>query len=281
MTTTTSDAELFRRGMRTLVASWEANALGAADAAVHHLDGVVAAVFPSGPERDVYNNAVLGQGLSKAGRAEAIEAMESHYHRAGVDRFAAWVCEDDTWMREDLERRGYLVSETTRAMGLDLDRLVSPRPRVDAAPPAWSDYQRLFLPDRLLAGLDPATYRVALARLGNDIVAAAICLDVGGDCGIYNVETLEPARRRGLATSLTLLQVYDARDRGCTTASLQSTPMAERVYAAIGFRDLGRIIEYVPRSGRLATGPPSLSSKEADLQGAVSPRCVRWCSWGS
>ena len=33
----------------------------------------------------------------------------------------------------------------------------------------------------------------------------------------------------------------------CRTASLQSTPMAERVYAAVGFRDLGRILEYVPR----------------------------------
>jgi hypothetical protein len=43
----------------------------------------------------------------------------------------------------------------------------------------------------------------------------------------------------------------DAVDRGCTTASLQSTPMAEGVYAAVGFRDLGRFIEYVPltRSG--------------------------------
>jgi predicted GNAT family acetyltransferase len=40
--------------------------------------------------------------------------------------------------------------------------------------------------------------------------------------------------------------VYAARDRGGRTASLQSTPMAERVYAAVGFRDLGRILEYVP-----------------------------------
>jgi hypothetical protein len=44
--------------------------------------------------------------------------------------------------------------------------------------------------------------------------------------------------------------------RGCSTASLQSTAMAERVYAAAGFRDLGRILEYVPpaRSGP-AEGP--------------------------
>jgi predicted GNAT family acetyltransferase len=30
------------------------------------------------------------------------------------------------------------------------------------------------------------------------------------------------------------------------TASLQSTGIAERVYASVGFRDLGRYLEYVP-----------------------------------
>jgi len=37
-----------------------------------------------------------------------------------------------------------------------------------------------------------------------------------------------------------------AAARGCRTATIQSTPMAERVYAAVGFRDLGRFLEYVP-----------------------------------
>ena len=71
-----------------------------------------------------------------------------------------------------------------------------------------------------------------------------MAFDLGTDCGIYNVGTLEHARRRGLGTALTVAHLYDALDRGCRTASLQSTPMAERVYAAVGFRDLGRILEY-------------------------------------
>jgi hypothetical protein len=45
---------------------------------------------------------------------------------------------------------------------------------------------------------------------------------------------------------VTALLVHDARARGCQTASLQSTEMAQRMYAALGFRDLGRILEYVP-----------------------------------
>ena len=85
-----------------------------------------------------------------------------------------------------------------------------------------------------------------MARLGGENVSTAIAFDFAGDCGIYNVGTLESARRRGLATALTAIHLHDARARGCRTASLQSTAMAERVYAAAGFRDLGRILEYVP-----------------------------------
>jgi hypothetical protein len=43
------------------------------------------------------------------------------------------------------------------------------------------------------------------------------------------------------------LLVHEAAERGCRTASLQSTAIAERVYAGVGFRDLGLILEYVPR----------------------------------
>jgi hypothetical protein len=38
----------------------------------------------------------------------------------------------------------------------------------------------------------------------------------------------------------------DLEARGCRTATLQATEMAEGVYRAVGFRDLGRILELVP-----------------------------------
>jgi ribosomal protein S18 acetylase RimI-like enzyme len=79
-----------------------------------------------------------------------------------------------------------------------------------------------------------------------------MAFDLDGDCGIYNVGTLEHARRRGLARALTAIQLRDARARDCETASLQATPVAERLYAAIGFRNLGCFLEYVPPSGRAA-----------------------------
>jgi hypothetical protein len=72
-----------------------------------------------------------------------------------------------------------------------------------------------------------------------------MAFDFAGDCGIYNVGTVGRARRRGLGTALTLVHLHDALARGCPTASLRSTPMAERTVAAAGFRDLGRILEHV------------------------------------
>jgi ribosomal protein S18 acetylase RimI-like enzyme len=235
-----TDAELYGRGARTLLASWEEYARGAVAARVVRAPGVAAAVFPEGPERAVYNNALLGLGA-------AIDAMEEIYAEAGVDRFAAWVHESDATLRRDLERRGYSVDETTRAMGMGLGDVRLPRPEIDLGPPDWFEYLRIVgVPPAFLAGADRDAYHVLVAPLDGENVAAAMAYDHDGDRGIYNVGTLEHARRGGLGTALTALLVHDARARGLRTASLQSTPMAERVYAAVGFRDLGRICEYVP-----------------------------------
>jgi ribosomal protein S18 acetylase RimI-like enzyme len=132
-------------------------------------------------------------------------------------------------------------------MGMALDDLRLPRPQLDLGQPDWLEYLRILgVPPDFLSGADPAAFHVLVARLGGESVATAMAFDRDRDCGIYNVTTLERARRRGLGTALTTLHLHDALARGCRTASLQSTPMAEGVYAAVGFRDLGRILEYVP-----------------------------------
>jgi ribosomal protein S18 acetylase RimI-like enzyme len=241
-------AELYARGNETLLATWEEHARGAAgSAAVRRLPGVAAAVFPKEPERSVYNNAVLDGGLTPEERTEAIDAMEHAYAEAGVTRFAAWVHETDEAMRADLERRGYMLAETTRAMGMALDDLRAPRPELELTPPDWSEHLRIVgVPADFLAGADHRAYHVVLSPLAGENVATAMAFDFNGDCGIYNVGTVGHARRRGIGTALTALLLHGALARGCRTASLQSTEMAERMYTAVGFRDLGRILEFAP-----------------------------------
>jgi GNAT superfamily N-acetyltransferase len=246
-----SDAELFSRGAATLVASWEEYARGATGASLQRLPGVAAAIFPNEPERSVYNNALLARGLAAPDRSRALDAMESAYAVAGVRRFAAWVHESDVPMRNDLARRGYALDTATRAMAMTLAGVRLPRPDVELASPDWREHLRIAgVPPDLLAAADPAVYHILLGRLEQETVATALAFDFDGDCGIYNVGTLGHARRRGLATALTAIQLHDARSRGCETASLQSTPAAERLYAAAGFRDLGLILEHVPPPSR-------------------------------
>jgi GNAT superfamily N-acetyltransferase len=244
------DADLYERGVATLLASWERYAHGSDGAVVHRSAGTSAAVFPTEPERSIYNNALLERGLAATERATAIAVMEAAYRDAGIPRYAAWVHESDEPMRSDLERRGYTLDEVTRAMGMTLDGIRLPRPELELGPATWSEHLRIAeVNPRLLSALDMSAFHILVAALRGENVATAIAFDHRTDCGIYNVGTLEAARRRGLGTALTTIHLHDALARGCHTASLQSTAMAERMYAAVGFRDLGRILEYVPPSG--------------------------------
>jgi ribosomal protein S18 acetylase RimI-like enzyme len=244
------DTDLMVRGTQTMLASWAAYADGSPGAAVLRLGGVTAAVFPAEPERSVYNNALLAPDLDRTERADALDAMESAYASAAVPRFAAWVREADRAMQADLRARGYRLDTATRAMGMAVDDLRLPPPRLDLAPPDWSAYLRLLVrdgaPAGLLKGVDPGLFHPVIARRGGEDVAAGLGFDLGDDSGIFNVGTLPHARRRGLGTAVTALLVHDAAARGCRTASLQATAMGEGVYAAVGFRDLGRILEFVP-----------------------------------
>lgn len=254
--TLTSDAELRRRGEATLLASWEAYARGARGAYVTRRPGLVAAVFPQPPESGIYNNALLADSA-------AIEDLEAIYRAAGVRRFAAWVREGDAAMAAELVARGYVLDTTTRAMGMPLDDLPAPGAELDLAPPDLAVHVHLAgAPDGLLAGADPADFDVVVARQAGRAVSTAIAHDHDGDRGIYNVGTLAEARRRGLGSAVTLWLARRGRARGCGTASLQATPEAERLYARLGFRDLGRILEYVPqRRG----GSPSAASSRREL----------------
>jgi GNAT superfamily N-acetyltransferase len=253
-----TDDDLYARGAATLLASWEVYARGTTRGALERLDGVVTAVFPSGPEREVYNNALLDGNLGPAERNAAIGSMEAAYAAAAVDRYAAWVHESDEGMRRELSRRGYTVKESTRAMGMSVGGIPPVPPNVEIGPLDWVDYLEYLriagAPPGLLRGADPRALHILAARFGRETAATAIAFDHEGDCGVFNMFTLEPARRRGLGTALTVRHVHDAVARGCATASLQSSPMAERVYAAAGFHDLGRFLEYVPGRGARLPG---------------------------
>jgi ribosomal protein S18 acetylase RimI-like enzyme len=235
----------YERMLVNLVGSWTRIAEGTVGASIDRRPGAVIALFPEGPERAFYNNAVLARDLDGAAARDVAAAAVEAYADAGVDRFAIWAHESEKEAIAALVDLGLHVDTETLAMSMSLEDLAVPAPEVDLAPPDWSEYLRIIeVPEGVLAGVDPSHFEVIIGRINGESASAAMSYDEDGDCGVYNLGTLPRARRRGLGTAVTALHLHRARARGCKTASLQSTPMAEGLYAAVGFRSLGRFIEY-------------------------------------
>jgi GNAT superfamily N-acetyltransferase len=238
-------AELFERSVATLIRSWEYLASGSPGAEVIETDGAAIATFVHSPDREFLNNTVLAAGAADLG--ETLETVERAYASRGIDRYAIWVQESDEAGAEALQARRYVHDSSTRTMAMPI--VEPPRlhlQELDLVEPSLTEFWRGagvegFAPDLTAEGA-----HFYLARFGGENVATSMAFDHAGDCGIYMVGTVPTARRRGLATALSAHAVAAARTRGCTTASLQATEMAERVYAAVGFRDLGRYDKYVP-----------------------------------
>lgn len=236
----------YDRMLANLLGSWTRIAEGTQRASVERLPEAAVALFPAGPERRFYNNSVLRRDLDPRGVAEAAEAIVRIYEKAAVDRYAIWVHESEEVAIAEMARRGFRVDTSTRGMAMSLDDIAVPRPDLELGPPDWEEYLRIIeVPDGLLAGVEANDFHVLVGRLAGENVVAAMAYDDGGDAGIYNLGTLPHARRRGLGTALAAMHLYRACERGCATASLQSTQMAEGIYTALGFQDLGRFIEYV------------------------------------
>ncbi|HEU4600091.1 MAG TPA: GNAT family N-acetyltransferase [Solirubrobacterales bacterium] len=207
--------------------------------------GAFVCLFPAAPESGVYNNALLPRGLGPAAVAQVVDAVGEAYRAAGIGRFAVWAHESEPAAVIELENRGYRFDTSTRAMAMRLEDLRVEAPALELGELDWDGYVRTFgLPEGLLAGADAAEFRLRVARLDGRDVGAVLAYDHDGDCGIFNLGTLADARRRGIGTALTALALHEARARGCTTATLQSTEIAEGVYSVLGFGDLGRYLEY-------------------------------------
>jgi ribosomal protein S18 acetylase RimI-like enzyme len=251
----------------SLVASWRALAAGAPGATVVRAGGADAAIFPAGPSREVFNNALLDRG--GADPAATLRALEETYRAAGVARFAAWAHADDAAARAACAAAGYRPAERTCAMVARLGGVgASGAAGAGAAgsgaagatgpagPAGVSPVVRLDDPREAVelngVGADlldrwPADARWYGVRDGaGRLVSTALALQLGDDCQISFVATAPAARRRGHASRVLAQLLADAAAAGCATGSLQSTPEAERLYAAAGFAEVGRFVEHEP-----------------------------------
>ena len=210
------------------------------------LPGVSAAIAPAIPERSVVNCVVY----DGADALEAqLERVADEYDRAGVLAWTVWVHESDKHAQSVLEAAGNVLDAEPMAQGRELNEVDPPdEGELDLVPdPSPADFDPVIERSygwpgfgRALAAFPPE-FHPYLARHEGEPACCLGTMDHDGDAAVTFVGTAPEARGRGLATRLMRRALADARDRGCTTTTLQATRLGYPVYARVGYRDFGRV----------------------------------------
>lgn len=212
-------------------------------------DGFAASFAPCTPDRSIFNSVICDDPRAVM---DAWPDLDRRYRAAGVRAWEVWQIPADDALTAFLERRGHRHDGSPLAMLLDLDRL---RPvALDGLD--WEETRDVrvvgSINDEAYGYTEPAfavalhdlahpDVRLYVARHDGKPVACAMTCDTGTDCGIYCVATRIGMRGRGFAARLMTAVLLEARDRGCRTATLQSSPLGERLYLRLGFEPAGRL----------------------------------------
>jgi GNAT superfamily N-acetyltransferase len=219
---------VFDRYLASLAGSWEALAAPHPGARVVRGDGFLAL---RNERRPVLNNAAVL-------RPGAVQAALGVFADLAVP-YAIWSADDAT--AAAIAAAGLIRDTTTTPMVCDL---------ADAAPAGdgvVSGVDVDVIAD--ISGVDPDLLRGVpgvWTFTDADRESGLVLIPVDTDVNVGFVATVEAARRRGSAARVLRHALAAARARGFRTASLQSTPMAERLYTRAGFVPVGRWQEWVP-----------------------------------
>ena len=220
--------------------------------------GVYAFATPGVPQRSLFNSAgYTNKGAFLAAREELAE-----WYAGFGAAWTVWVPEGDTAVRAELEAAGHQLDAAPRAMFMDLAGIEEP----DMNGIDWSegDIPASNSINDAAYGWPAGTWgqfnspetkelRAYVARVDGRPAATIATIDHGSDCEIWSVATLSEARGRGLATALMRQGLWDAREGGCETSTLQATAAGRPVYERLGYEDLGALQMWEHR-------PPALSA---------------------
>jgi GNAT superfamily N-acetyltransferase len=216
-------------------------------ARVLELGRVIAAVVPAVPERSVVNSVAYDDA---AELELTVPELAAAYESAGVRAWTVWVPHYDAAAAAALAQAGHVLDADPAAMAMELEGFDAPRPDdLDLDPrPGLATVGRLndgsytFGGDHFSRALQHAPrLRCYVARIDGRPVACTTGHDHDGDFSVTFTATLPEARGRGLAGKLLTYALHEARERGCSTTSLQATQMGQPVYARLGYRDLGAV----------------------------------------
>jgi GNAT superfamily N-acetyltransferase len=89
---------------------------------------------------------------------------------------------------------------------------------------------------------DNVPWRHFVGALGGISVACGSLFFTGDAAGLYFMCTSPDHRGRGLGTAMTRAVMVAAREEGFSTAVLGSSPMGQRIYERLGFREVCNVI---------------------------------------
>ncbi len=203
--------------------------------------GVVASFVPAAPDSPTLNAAIAMEPYLER---RVLHALKQRFEEIGIRRWGVWTDGGKDNVIGTLQDAGMRVTSSSPGMGAaigDLD-LNGHKP---AGP---SDYATVGRVNDLAYGNPDGRLERTLAPLPHGLLHAyeaehkgrpasvALALHHGEDCGISFVATAPYARRHGLASDVMARVALDAREVGCTTASLQATELGEKLYRALGYR---------------------------------------------
>lgn len=230
-------------------AFYRALAGGSPGARLVELEDVQATLVPIREWFSIFNSVLYGN-------AAALERCHAQlaraYADAGIKAWTVWVPPSDADTGTVLESRGHHLDSTPMLFAadiqsLDLDKAVD----LDLDPnPSWRLVAEIN--DRAHGVLEPWSMRAAfqtmrdpashlhIARVDGAPASALIAREHQANCYFWFVATVPDARGHGIASELMRHALRQARRRGCTTTTLESTKMAETLYANLGYQPLGR-----------------------------------------
>ena len=252
-----SEQELRRRQLASQREFFCTVASGSAGARLVRRAGVQATVVPVRPWFGFFNSVFYDDAQALE---HSLETLAREYAEAGVKAWTVWVPPGEHEAGAMLERAGHVRDSSPLLMAAPISAidLGSHEPTERVAEPTWDEVARCNdrahgVPEHWsMAAVfeqaeDPACHLYALARDG-EVASALVAREQDRDCYFWFVATDPRAQREGLASRLMRHALRRASERGCTSATLESTPAGQAVYARLGFRALGRFAIWERRS---------------------------------
>lgn len=213
-------------------------------------------------------NSVLHTRLNSRDVSKRIAETLAYFKTRNVKRLSWWVepGSEPSNLGEHLEANGLTYSEGAPGMAVDLQALNEDLPSPSGLAiktvtdektlKQWSATALIGFGDVDLRNGD-ACFEM-FKCLGFDLplrnyvgyfngkpVATSQLFLGAGVAGLYWVATIPEARGKGIATALSMAPLLEARAKGYRIGILQSSPMGEKVYRRMGFREYSRQSYYV------------------------------------